>query len=120
MRSNAGFWSRLRTRAAASNSFAGLDSSRYRFSVTNRGPELLCLSLWSRDSRYDATTVTADIYDFIDRGNRYRTTPVRAQRGRIVERIEIAAANLIAGRVRVDTAHAEGEPLSSVIPAAIS
>jgi hypothetical protein len=64
--------------------------------------------------------MTANIYDFIDCGNRYRTAHLRARRSRGVERIEIDATNLIAGRVRVDTAHAEAEPLLSEIQAAIS
>lgn len=64
--------------------------------------------------------ISPDIHDFIERGNRYRTAPDAGRRGRIVERIEIDPATLIAGRVRVDTVHADPTPPSEAIRAALT
>ncbi|MDR8731452.1 MULTISPECIES: hypothetical protein [Burkholderia] len=62
--------------------------------------------------------MTPDIHDYIGRGNRYRASPERARRGKLVERIEIDSRSLVAGSVRVDTVHAVAAPLSAEVRAA--
>lgn len=64
--------------------------------------------------------ISPDIRDYVQRGHRYRATPERARRGRLVERIEVDAESIVAGRMRVDTVHAEPAPLSPEVSAALS
>lgn len=63
--------------------------------------------------------IVPDIHDYVQRGNRYKVSPERARRGRHVERVEIEPGNLIAGRVRVDTVHDAGKPVSEEILGAL-
>lgn len=63
--------------------------------------------------------LSPDIHDYVQRGNRYKAWQERGRRGRLVERIEIDRDSLIAGRVRVDTAHSEPTALSADIRAAL-
>ncbi|QGZ67040.1 hypothetical protein [Paraburkholderia acidisoli] len=60
-----------------------------------------------------------DIHDYLERGNRYKATPHPTRSGQHVERIEINQANLVAGRVRVDTVHATAAALSDEVAAAL-
>ncbi|WP_322105976.1 hypothetical protein [Paraburkholderia sp. J41] len=60
-----------------------------------------------------------DIHDYLERGNRYKATPHRTRGGQHIERIEISPANLVAGRVRVDTVHATAAALSGEVAAAL-
>jgi hypothetical protein len=86
-----------------------------------RGLPLTALRLVASDQTAEFEyQLVPDIHDYVQRGNRYKVSPERARRGRHVERVEIDPDNLIAGRVRVDTVHDAGNPVSDVVRAALA
>ncbi|MGF6782431.1 hypothetical protein [Paraburkholderia sp. GAS334] len=64
--------------------------------------------------------IEADIDDYIRRGNPYESTPVRGVGSRVRERISIGSESIIAGRTRVQTAHATPEPMSTAVANALA
>jgi len=64
--------------------------------------------------------MSPDIHDYIERGNRYTTSPERARGGKTVELIKIDSRSLVAGSARVGTLHATADPLSPEVAAALA
>jgi hypothetical protein len=86
-----------------------------------RGLPLNALRLVASDQAGEfECELVPDIHDYVQRGNRYKVSPERARRGRHVERVEIDPDKLVAGRVRVDTVHDAGSPVSDVVRAALA
>ncbi|WP_155836772.1 hypothetical protein [Paraburkholderia mimosarum] len=64
--------------------------------------------------------ISPDVHDYIERGNRYTTSPERARGCKTVELIKIDSRSLVARSARVGTLHARADPLSPEVAACSS
>jgi hypothetical protein len=90
----------------ATNELPGIRADRLRVVVTDAGGRTMY-------------SVEPDIEDYIRRGNPFTAGEVRTARGGMRETIGIRSDAIVAGRTRVQTAHAKQEALAAEVVAAL-